>query len=56
MAVPISVPMALRYTSPAKGVKVTWSGLTHFIAMLVLVKPGEFHQCESGFHHISSSA
>lgn len=48
--------MCLCSTSPAKGVKVTLGGLTHFIAVQVLVKPGEFHQRESGIHHISTSA
>lgn len=28
----------------------------NFIAVQVLVKPGELHQCEPGIHHISSSA
>lgn len=54
--VPISVLTGLCYTSSAKGVKVTWGGLMNFIAVQVLVKPGEFHQGEPGIHHISSSA
>lgn len=46
----------LCYTSPAKGVKATRGDLTHFIAVQVFVKPEEFHQHESGIHHVSSFA
>lgn len=38
----ISALLRLCYPYPAKGVKATWGGGSHFIAVQVCGKPGEF--------------
>lgn len=55
VAVPISALLGLCCSYPAKRAKASWAGVTHFIAVQVCGKLREFHQCESGIHHTSSS-